>query len=51
MNQNELKQPFFVNFLESQKANDANNTVTVPQKDLLQTQKYPSDSDEEGDPI
>ena len=51
MNQNELKQPFFVHFLESQKVNEAHNTVTLPSKDLLQTQKYPSDSDEEGDPV
>ena len=51
MNQNELKQPFFVQFLESQKADEANNTTTFPRKDGLQTMKYPSDSDEEGDPL
>lgn len=49
MNQNELKQPFFVQFLESQRADEAHNTVTLPSKDLLQTHKYPSDSDEEWD--
>jgi hypothetical protein len=50
MNQNEMKQPFFVQFLETQKADEAHNVTTYPPKDLLQTQKYPSDSDEDGDP-
>ena len=50
MNQIEMKQPFFVQFLESQKANEAHNVITYPWKDNLQTHKYPSDSDEEGDP-
>lgn len=50
MNQNELKQPFFVQFLESQQQ-DAHNAITLPSKDYLQTHKYPSDSDEEGEPI
>ena len=51
MNQNEMKQPFFVQFLESQKADEAHNVTTYPAKDLLQTQKYPSDSDEDGDAV
>lgn len=49
MNQHELKQPFFAQFLESQKNEEAHNTVTLPKKDNLQTHKYPSDNDEEGD--
>jgi hypothetical protein len=58
MKQQELVQPYFVRFLESQKvqeqtAQGANNVwppippiVTKPILDLEQTQKYPSDGDE-----
>jgi Serine endopeptidase inhibitors len=51
MNQNEIQQPFFVQFLESQKSEQVQNTITIPAKDNLQTHKYPSDSDEEWDVI
>jgi hypothetical protein len=58
MNQRELKQPFFALFLESQHQNGQNSftlptrdTVTAPSKDNLETHKYPSDNDEEGEPI
>ena len=46
MNQNELKQPFFAQFLESQKAAEQPLPGTSPLKDISQTQKYPSDGDE-----
>jgi hypothetical protein len=45
----ELKQPFFVQFLESQKAEGNSAGITKPSADLNQTQKYPSDGDE-GEP-
>ena len=46
MNQNELKQPFFAQFLESQKAQDQQQFQTSPLKDVQHTLKYPSDGDE-----
>lgn len=46
MNQNESKQPFFVQFLETQAQEEQLNTVTKPVLDMDQTQKYPSDRDE-----
>ena len=52
MKQNEqIKQPFFVKFLESQRVNVSaeQNSITKPWLDIYETQKYPSDSDE-GDP-
>lgn len=48
----ELKQPFFVHFLESQNSqrNAANQEgITKPWLDIAQTQKYPSDGDD-GEP-
>lgn len=54
MNSNEqLKQPFFVQFLESQQNKRSNAEqlgVTKPWLDVMETQKYPSDSDEGGEP-
>ena len=52
MKQNEqIKQPFFVKFLESQRINGTQdqNSITKPWLDIHETQKYPSDGDE-GDP-
>lgn len=46
MNQNELKQPFFAQFLESQKAEDQQHFETSPLKDPAHTLKYPSDGDD-----
>lgn len=47
MNQNEqIKQPFFAKFLETQKTEEVQNNTTKPRYDLEQTQKYPSDGDE-----
>ncbi|HYF30965.1 MAG TPA: microviridin/marinostatin family tricyclic proteinase inhibitor [Chitinophagaceae bacterium] len=48
MNQNEpVKQPFFVQFLENQIPEaQENNVITKPIMDLEQTQKAPSDRDE-----
>lgn len=46
MNQNELKQPFFAQFLESQKAENQQQHLTTPSKDVNHTMKYPSDGDE-----
>jgi hypothetical protein len=47
MQQNEqLSQPFFAQFLESEKNEEMVGTITKPILDLEQTQKYPSDSDE-----
>ena len=46
MNQNELKQPFFAQFLESQKASDKQQHVTTVLKDTAHTLKYPSDGDD-----
>ena len=45
MNKNELKQPFFAQFLESQKAEDKQHQTT-PLKDQAHTLKYPSDGDD-----
>jgi hypothetical protein len=46
MEPNELQTPFFAQFLEGdEQAQHAD--VTKPAKDLLQTQKYPSDGDED----
>ena len=45
MNQNELKQPFFAQFLESQEAANQQNS-TSPLKDTAHTLKYPSDGDD-----
>lgn len=49
-NQN-LKKPFFANFLENQLTQDESNTVqggiTNPKFDSDNTLKYPSDSDED----
>jgi len=52
MKQNEqIKQPFFVKFLESQRrATQDQNGVTKPIWDWYETHKYPSDSDEGGEP-
>lgn len=50
----QTKTPFFVQFLESQqsKTSDANqHGITKPWLDIMETQKYPSDSDEGGEPI
>jgi hypothetical protein len=57
MKQNEqLKQPFFAQFLESQKTKASGSTenheegwpgVTFPVKDYDQTHKYPSDGDDD----
>jgi hypothetical protein len=46
------KQPFFANFLENQnrKKSDDQLGVTKPWLDVYETHKYPSDSDEGGDP-
>jgi hypothetical protein len=46
MNQNELKQPFFAQFLESQKTETPQQHLTTPAKDVNHTMKYPSDGDE-----
>jgi hypothetical protein len=46
MNQNEIKQPFFAQFLEKTQDDQAQATVTKPILDLQHTQKYPSDGDE-----
>ena len=47
MNQKEVKQPFFAQFLESQARDEqAEGGVTKPILDLEHTQKYPSDGDE-----
>lgn len=48
----ELKKPFFVQFLESQNSQraEANKEgITKPWLDIHETQKYPSDGDE-GEP-
>lgn len=52
MKQNDQpKQPFFAQFLESQSAEEAQaHSVTKPWLDIHETHKYPSDSDEGGDP-
>jgi hypothetical protein len=47
MNQNELKQPFFAQFLQSQKNEDKQQNGTTPLKDTQHTLKYPSDGDED----
>ena len=55
MKQNELSKPFFAQFLESQarvkQPTEANSLVwppvTLPIFDEAQTQKYPSDGDDE----
>lgn len=55
MKQNELKQPFFAALLESQGRTPGNqlwpwpHPTTLPAKDNLETHKYPSDNDEEGE--
>ena len=52
MNQNEqIKQPFFVKFLESQRSKEAEdqNFTTKPILDVNETHKYPSDGDETWD--
>ena len=47
MNQNEVKQPFFAQFLEKQVQDEHTQaTVTKPILDIQHTQKYPSDGDE-----
>jgi Serine endopeptidase inhibitors len=46
MNQNELQQPFFAQFLEGQKVQDKQENQTSPLKDPAHTLKYPSDGDE-----
>ena len=46
MNQNEVKQPFFAQFLEKAHEDQAQAVVTKPVLDLHHTQKYPSDGDE-----
>ena len=46
MNQNEVKQPFFAQFLEQAQDDQAQAVVTKPVLDLQHTQKYPSDGDE-----
>jgi hypothetical protein len=46
MNQNELKQPFFAQFLEGQKADDQTLYQTSPLKDVNHTTKWPSDGDD-----
>ena len=54
MKQNDqLKQPFFAQFLESQKTENAQQQgLTAIMIDIgHQTHKYPSDNDEGGDPI
>ena len=54
MKQNDKpKQPFFAQFLESQKTGDAHSQgLTAIMIDIgHQTHKYPSDNDEGGDPI
>lgn len=46
---NQLKQPFFAQFLESQqvkRTEDMQEGVTKPWLDVNETHKYPSDSDE-----
>lgn len=42
----ELKQPFFVKFLELQKADGNIAGTTKPSADVQHTLKYPSDGDE-----
>ena len=46
MNQNELKQPFFAQFLQSQKSDDKQQHLTSTLKDVAHTLKYPSDGDD-----
>ena len=46
MNQKEVKQPFFAQFLESQAREEQAEGITKPILDLEHTQKYPSDGDE-----
>ena len=46
MNQQEVKQPFFAQFLEKVQEDQAQAIVTKPILDLNHTQKYPSDGDE-----
>lgn len=55
MKKQSLKKPFFSTFLENQldkntqpevQGGDGIGIITKPAKDLVQTQKYPSDSDE-----
>ena len=47
-----LKKPFFANFLENQMSKNEQNEIqgnggaTSPLKDVVYTMKYPSDSDE-----
>ncbi|HYF30963.1 MAG TPA: microviridin/marinostatin family tricyclic proteinase inhibitor [Chitinophagaceae bacterium] len=43
--QDQVKQPFFAQFLECQRTEDQNNELTSPLKDPV-TQKYPSDGDD-----
>jgi len=48
MKQNDQgQQPFFARFLTSERNSDSQHNITLPSKDYLQTQKYPSDTDEE----
>jgi hypothetical protein len=48
--QEELKQPFFVKFLECQRAEEGHQGITKPFYDPPdQTMKYPSDGDETWD--
>ncbi|MGB8193315.1 MAG: microviridin/marinostatin family tricyclic proteinase inhibitor [Chitinophagaceae bacterium] len=49
MNQTEIKQPFFVKFLEVQKTDECQNSPTKPTLDMEHTLKYPSDGDETWD--
>lgn len=61
MKNQELKKPFFANFLENELTKEASNEVqggvtsrirdvetTKPIFDTVQTMKYPSDNDESG---
>ena len=50
----EVKQPFFANLLEAQKKEDHNQVyfgITKSWLDEAQTQKWPSDGDDEIPPI
>ncbi|NHN27925.1 microviridin/marinostatin family tricyclic proteinase inhibitor [Flavobacterium jejuense] len=51
MKKQELKKPFFANFLENQLTKEGSNEVqggvTSRTEDIYQTLKYPSDSDED----
>jgi hypothetical protein len=46
MNQNELKQPFFAQFLQSEKKEDKQQHETSAKESAV-TLKYPSDRDED----